>query len=1558
MSEPVRILIVEDVHSDFDLAQREIRNAIKECTFQQVETHKDFLSALETFQPDLILSDYNMPSFDGMTALKLAQEHAKLTPFIIWTGSSSEDVVVDCMKAGANNYILKENIKRLGPAVVYALEEGRLLRERNLIEQALRASQEQLHLLIEQAPISIAMFDLDMRYIVTSRRWVVEYGRGHHDLIGHHHYEIHPDLPESWKEAHKKGLAGEILKNDDDLWIQADGTKNWLRWAVIPWRNIHGEIGGIIFSAEDITERKQAEEAILNSEKRFRALIENGQDNISLLAADGTLLWESPATVRNLGYAQDEFVGHNIFDLMHPDDLKWTGDLYAKLIEEPGSRQHGAFRLRHSDGTWRWNEATATNLLNEPAVNAIVINYRDITNRKQAEIERQALLEIMQGLTNTDDLQEFLKLIHRSIASVIYAENFFVAFYNKNAGLFEEIYSVDKYDEPAPPSTLEKSITSYVFRTGKPLLLTQALFDKLAAQGEVELVGTNSESWMGAPLKTQNGTIGVIAVQDYENPNRYTERDKDFLALIGSQVALAIERRQAEESLRLSDQILQRVNALVLVADSQGSIVYLSPATRTILGYEPEELLGDNWWRFSRSDPSQAQREKEYVGRAARGEIPIVTDPYERAIVDRAGNTRWISWVDAAGPAGLLIGVGHDITERKQAELELMKRQARYQDLFDSSPVSLWEEDFSLVKKQLDELRQHGITDFREYFSTHPDVVAELASLVRITDANKASLELFRVERKEDLLKSLADVLNETTLKHFQDEILGLMSPLVRFTWEGTDRTMDGEQIEVIVNGSIPLGYEEDWSKVIVSINDITERKQMENALRARDALLGESQRIARLGHYRFDVLSGKWESSDTLNEVFGIDKDYRTDINGWASLVHPAHRDEMVAYFTDHVIKDHNPFNREYRIIRNNDGQVRWVHGLGRLEFDNEGNPVRMIGTVQDVTERKLAEEETLRHLIELEALYENGLAVGQLLTPREIGDRIISTVARYLSWHHVTIRLRKKESDELELVAFNLPDPKEEARAETERHFKDMINKVGQGMSGWVVQTGIPIRTGNVHAYPQYMDIHEGILSGLYMPLKIGESVIGCISVESELADAFTAQDERLLATLANQAAVAFENARLFQAAQQELAERMRAEELLERERISLAQRVDERTADLSRANSNLARALRVKDEFLANMSHELRTPLNAILGLSESLGEQTAGPLNEKQQKYITTISESGHHLLSLINDILDLAKIEAGQITLDINKMDIQSVCQASLRMIKQLAQNKNQDVTLIIDDGLGLMWADERRLKQMIVNLLGNAVKFTPEDGKIGMEVHGDRDENKVTITVWDNGIGIKESDLLKVFQPFVQLDAGFARGAPGTGLGLALVAQMARLHGGSVSVTSQPGIGSRFTIVLPWEPALAADTASRLRSTGKFRAVNPNAENKQTILLIEDTEEVTMMLRDYVELAGYKVVTAHDGLDGLTQAKLSQPDLILMDIQMPRMDGFEATKRLRSDPDFKYTPIIALTALAMPSDRERCLAAGMDEYISKPVNLKALVKIIQGCLSKNDETRS
>jgi len=285
------------------------------------------------------------------------------------------------------------------------------------------------------------------------------------------------------------------------------------------------------------------------------------------------------------------------------------------------------------------------------------------------------------------------------------------------------------------------------------------------------------------------------------------------------------------------------------------------------------------------------------------------------------------------------------------------------------------------------------------------------------------------------------------------------------------------------------------------------------------------------------------------------------------------------------------------------------------------------------------------------------------------------------------------------------------------------------------------------------------------------------------------------------------------------------------------------------------------------------------------------------------------------------------------------------------MINELAHKKNQQISLDLDE-IESFWADDRRLKQVLVNLLSNAVKFTPEHGKFGLEVRGDRKEKRVMFTVWDNGIGIRENDLVRLFRPFVQLDSGLSREATGTGLGLALVAQMVRLHGGSVAVESQPGEGSRFTVILPWEPALATDATLRLKNTGKFRAIKPDAKDRPVILLIEDTREVTMMITDYLEMAGYQVLTAPDGLSGIEQAQLHRPALILMDIQMPNMDGLEAMRRLRADLDFRTVPIIALTALAMRGDRERCLAAGATDYLAKPVSLKKLVQMIDQYLLK------
>jgi PAS domain S-box-containing protein len=406
-------------------------------------------------------------------------------------------------------------------------------------------------------------------------------------------------------------------------------------------------------------------------------------------------------------------------------------------------------------------------------------------------------------------------------------------------------------------------------------------------------------------------------------------------------------------------------------------------------------------------------------------------------------------------------------------------------------------------------------------------------------------------------------------------------------------------------------------------------------------------------------------------------------------------------------------------------------------------------------------------------------------------------------------------------------------------------------------------------------------------------------------------------------------------------DITDRKQIEAALIEERALLARRVEERTADLSVANAELARAARLKDEFLASMSHELRTPLNAVLGLSEALQEEVYGALNDDQSRALRSIEESGRHLLALINDILDLAKIGAGKLELEIEPLDVTTICEATLRLVKQAAMHKRIAIELAIDPAVDSLRADGRRLKQILVNLLSNAVKFTSEGGRVGLEVCGDAARHSIDFTVWDTGIGIIPADQSRLFQPFVQLDSRLARQYNGTGLGLALVSRMAELHGGSVRVASEPGSGSRFTVSLPWQ---VPGDQSDVREMPALPALNEHlaALTPPAILLAEDNETTILTLTEYLEAKSYRVLVARNGAEAVALARESRPALILMDIQMPVMDGLEAIRRIRDDPTIAPVPIIALTALAMPGDRERCLAAGADEYLSKPISLKGL----------------
>ena len=389
----------------------------------------------------------------------------------------------------------------------------------------------------------------------------------------------------------------------------------------------------------------------------------------------------------------------------------------------------------------------------------------------------------------------------------------------------------------------------------------------------------------------------------------------------------------------------------------------------------------------------------------------------------------------------------------------------------------------------------------------------------------------------------------------------------------------------------------------------------------------------------------------------------------------------------------------------------------------------------------------------------------------------------------------------------------------------------------------------------------------------------------------------------------------------------------------------------------NEELLRTTRLKDEFLANMSHELRTPLNAILGTTEVLMEQIFGHINERQIKALQTIQNSGSHLLELINDILDVAKIESGQIELDCHPTAIVPLCQSSLAFVSQQAITKHIQIKTKWQNNLPDVLVDERRMRQVLINLLNNAVKFTADGGQITLEVNLTSQEdpllgmrNYLQIAIADTGIGISPENIPKLFQPFIQIDSALNRKYQGTGLGLALVKRIVEVHGGTVGLISEVGVGSCFTIVIPCADVIFPSPELEPPIDLSLEPSQAKHDNYFSILLAEDNETNIEMLSPYLEAKGYHLLFAKNGLEAIALAKSHQPDLILMDVQMPIMDGLEATRQIRLDPNLVNIPIIALTALAMVGDRDRCIAAGANDYCSKPIRLKELTQMMENLL--------
>jgi PAS domain S-box-containing protein len=984
---------------------------------------------------------------------------------------------------------------------------------------------------------------------------------------------------------HLQSQAGEISAGNLDTQISVDTEDeiNDLAHALESMRlsnkDLIDDLAIINQNLENLVGERTAE--LEASERQSNSIIELSSDAIIVIDDDGqVLVWNAKAE-KLFGYSREDMVS-NPMDLIIPDGYKTYHDkafaqaTTAHELKNPGvvhalSGQHKngkEFPVELSLSHWQLG-----------GKNFFSANIRDITERKKAE---QAIRY------REERIRSIVEIAPDAIISINSEQN--IIMFNSQA---EKIFGYSAAELLGQPLTKLMPEISHTVHVQEVIKFQNEPIDTRIMDSRREIVGRRKD---GTIFPAEAG----ISKLELDGQVVFTTFFRDIT-----------KRKEAERKLTESEAkhrtIFQNSPLGLILFNDEGFIVDCNDHFVELMGSKREQLIGFHTLKDA-TDPAV----REGLGKAINGEQFDFEGAYTSST---GGKTRYLRIIyNPVSPDQLpteVIATLEDISERIEMQQEMRESESRFRSLFEDSPISLWEEDFSAIKQFIDELKASGIDDFASYYDQHPEAVSQASSLILVENVNQATLELYGAQNKEELLGNLDKIFTAQSDDAFKQELIALSRGETYYQGEIVNRKLNGQLIDCIVVFTVAPGYEDSWQKAFVSITDITDRKEMELKLK---------------------------------------------------------------------------------------------------------------------------------------QAMY------------------------------------------------------------------------------------------------------------------------------------------------------------------------------------------------DAESAN-------RAKSTFLANMSHELRTPMNAIIGYSEMLAEDAEDEGYEELVPDLEKINIAGRHLLSLINSVLDLSKIEAGRMDLYLERFDLRKMLDEMVTTVTPVVTKNNNDFVTDFGDNLGNVRADMTKLRQSLVNLLSNASKFT-KDGAITIIARREmfQDGEWIRLTVSDTGIGIPEDKLEHIFEEFSQADESTTRNFGGTGLGLAISRRFCRLMGGDITLTSEVGKGSTFTIEIPAEVKADMVTQDPAALAAETTPITHIPVGRHPILIIDDDPQARELIQRTLEADGYSVAIAATGEEGLELARQLQPSLITLDIMMPGMDGWTTLREFKADPALEHIPVVMISIVG---DKEMGYTLGALQSLTKPVDRAQLLQLVQ-----------